>query len=84
MICPKCGIRRSQVVLETRRSPEGIYRRRSCGECAKVYVTVESVTELRSLPAELNRRVRPRPEHQPQPQGRPSFDAMAAFNGRIK
>lgn len=75
MTCPHCKADVKSPVVETRQHEGDIYRRRSCGNCGRSYITVETSPVGQRMPAAVvNGHARGVSE-------RPKAAPRAAFNG---
>ena len=59
MKCPHCSFAGRCRVIETRETPDGVYRRRSCGNCGRAFVSREDAPVGLKMPSAHNNRVAP-------------------------
>ena len=67
MHCPKCEGEK-QRVIESRHTETQVFRRRVCKNCHHVFITQESLSELRVMPPEVTQYTdarRTKPKHPP-------------------
>ena len=68
MECPHCGFGGKCPITETRKGSDALFRRRSCGNCGRAFVTCELAPTGLKMPSAHNNRppaAPPAPKHQP-------------------